>query len=45
MCIRDSYKTCDSCCVHAVRMDTGALDGAQLAVYTPESRPQFRFAE
>lgn len=39
------YKTCDSCCVHAVRMDTGALDGAQLAVYTPESRPQFRFAE
>lgn len=39
------YKTYDSCCVHAVRMDAGALEGGELRVYPVESRPRFCFAE
>ena len=39
------YKTYDSCCVHAVRMDTQCLDGRSLAVFPLESGPSFKFTE
>lgn len=39
------YKTYDSCCVHAVRMDAGTIEDGALRVYTLKSCPQFRFAE